>query len=75
MNQAGLIHGDLKPANILLLDGSDLSSARIADFGTAVTYNEAAEEGYIGGGSAGYAAPELIEREGAGEKCDLFAVG
>ncbi|MGW1842051.1 bifunctional serine/threonine-protein kinase/ABC transporter substrate-binding protein [Streptomyces sp. NPDC001966] len=69
---AGLVHRDVKPANVLLaLDGP-----RLIDFGiarhegaTALTEPDALI------GTPGYLAPEQASGEWAGPACDVFALG
>ncbi|MFC9757656.1 bifunctional serine/threonine-protein kinase/ABC transporter substrate-binding protein [Streptomyces sp. NPDC056921] len=69
---AGLVHRDVKPANVLLaLDGP-----RLIDFGiarhegaTALTEPDALL------GTPGYLAPEQASGERAGSGCDVFALG
>ena len=71
----GVIHRDVKPANIMLLrDGSvkimDFGIARAMDKSTMVT-----REGFIVG-TIQYMAPELFEPTGkADEQADVFAYG
>jgi hypothetical protein len=67
-----LIHGDLKPGNILL--GSD-GSIKVADFGTAQLVRDANAEATKLEGTAGYLAPEVLKRKGATRASDLFSLG
>lgn len=62
---AGLVHGDLKPVNILL--GAD-GAAKVADFGLSLTADETVEEGALIG-TMGFCAPEML----AGRTTRTFA--
>jgi hypothetical protein len=67
-----LVHGDLKPGNILL---SRRGAIKVADFGTARIVRQAAEVGDKLIGTAGYVAPEVLRRQGATRASDLFSLG
>jgi tetratricopeptide (TPR) repeat protein len=69
---AGLVHGDLKPVNILL--GPD-GAAKVADFGLSLS---AAESGGLPmvPGTLGFLAPEILERRsGRSVAADIYAFG
>ncbi len=72
-HRAGIVHHDVKPANILL--GSD-SSIKITDFGVSELLTSAhQQQGDIVCGTPGYLAPEVLLGEPYTQKSDLFALG
>ncbi len=76
LHAAGVRHGDVKPANVLLRerapkrDGASERGATLVDLGLATAFADAAR-----GGTARYAAPELRARGEAGPAADLWALG
>ncbi|MBV8755946.1 MAG: serine/threonine protein kinase [Deltaproteobacteria bacterium] len=66
-----IVHGDLKPANIML----DGDRVLLMDFGVAwVARVAAAPVGRLRG-TVGYLAPELVRDRQADERADLYALG
>ncbi|MFC4065834.1 serine/threonine-protein kinase [Actinoplanes subglobosus] len=70
IHQAGIIHCDFKPANIILGHGG----ARVIDFGIAQTLDTTHRVGEIAG-SFPYMAPEQLANDPLTSAVDLFAWG
>jgi len=69
-----IIHRDLKPGNIILQNHDDLLSYKLADFGLA-TFCLQGEKKMNRCGSAGFVAPESLNKEGYDCKADVFSLG
>jgi WD40 repeat protein len=67
----GLIHRDVKPANILLENG--VQRVKITDFGLAVAADPA-EPGVVAG-TPRFMSPEQARGEAADQRSDLFSLG
>ncbi len=77
-HQAGIVHRDLQPANILVATGADgLPEARIIDFGLAkqIRADSTTRTGSTMG-TPGYMAPEQIrDSKNIDARADIFALG
>ncbi len=75
----GIIHRDVKPANLIVRDGSgaltilDFGIARMAAGQTTLEAGQTATGALIG--TPNYMAPEQIQGELVDHRCDIFAVG
>lgn len=72
LHYKGIIHGDLKGANILLDTLEDSADIKIADFGLAVEKDKS--DGKLRGTRA-WMAPELITEQKSSEKTDIYSLG
>ena len=73
-HSAGIVHRDVKPANVLLESGVD--SAMVTDFGLARVVDEATmtHSGSISG-TPQYMSPEQARGESVDPRSDLFSLG
>jgi serine/threonine-protein kinase len=70
-HQAGLVHRDVKPENVLIADDGRV---KVADFGLARAVSNATSTGALIG-TVAYLAPELVERGVADQRSDVYAAG
>jgi transcriptional regulator with GAF, ATPase, and Fis domain/serine/threonine protein kinase len=70
LHRAGLLHGDLKPANIVV---DDAGHATLVDLGLAAPWREGGTQAR--GLTPRYAAPELLEGAPLTVRAEVFALG
>jgi serine/threonine protein kinase len=75
-HDAGIVHGDLKPANVMLAAGPAQSGMRaiVMDFGVALPAAHTGEN-VRRGGTPGYLAPEQAEGQPVSTAADLYSFG
>jgi len=69
-DQIGLLHGDIKPENILL---DERKNGKLVDFGLASYANQASPEGIWG--TPYYIAPEKVKKEPTDARSDMYSLG
>jgi hypothetical protein len=68
----GLVHGDLKPSNILV-DHEGVS--KLVDFGQALSISGPGAEGGMAQGTPAYMSPEQVRGAGADYRSDVYSAG
>jgi serine/threonine protein kinase len=70
-HRAGIIHGDVKPANVLITEDGNV---KLGDFGIARLSTQVSGSGRLMGTPA-YLSPEQIHGESQNTRSDLFSLG
>ena len=70
-HRAGILHGDIKPGNILV---TPENKVKLGDFGIARLASQAAGDGFVMG-TPSYFAPEQIQSETQDQRSDQFSLG
>ena len=70
LHRRGILHRDLKPDNVLVVDGQ----VKVVDFGLAIA-REHLKEDSSASGTIAYMSPEVLQGQPPTEASDLYAVG
>src|SRR5262249_37650107 len=74
LHRRGIIHRDIKPTNVMVIEQHGELVVKTLDFGLSVGRGESVDDSTTAGTLA-YMSPELLMGLPAGEASDLYAVG
>ena len=73
VHEQGIVHGDIKPAN-LLITGRDLV-LKLADFGISQKLTHGYNRVHGNAGTLAYSSPEVLNGEAFNQKADIWSLG
>jgi serine/threonine protein kinase len=76
VHRKGMVHGDLKPSNILISEATTTPTVKLVDFGSVMIVEDQKEDGAIRiETTLGYAAPERLTAAAPNPESDIFSLG
>jgi len=74
-HSSGVVHGDIKPENVLVDSAAPVLRVKLSDFGIARHLGPAATKSSFRGGTPRYLAPEKMTDEDVGTASDVYSLG
>lgn len=76
VHRKGLIHGDLKPSNILISEATSTPTVKLVDFGSVMIVDDRSGDDTVRVETTlGYAAPERLAGDAPSPESDIFSLG